>query len=150
MPLLADIQTLVGGRAYRSAAGDILVKAPIPCFLSLSFTIQLKQGQATPDTGEIKTQLARTVNRYGFTGRLPASLLSDVIHNHLEDVAAVSSVDMFGRIRRPDLTYKYIRDTETLIVPDEPENMLSGRTVAFLLDPNDIAVSVATVAIADV
>lgn len=150
MPLIGEAQDYAAGRDVRNVAGDILVKAPIPCFLQVSFNIELPPGQETPDVDQIADDLASLVNIYGFTGRLPASALADVVHNHLEGVASTSAIDMFGRIRRPDGVDRYLRSTELLEVPDEPDIMVSGRTVAFFLDPNDVAISVTTANVAQV
>jgi hypothetical protein len=43
-----------------------------------------------------------------------------------------------------------IRTTDILTVPDEPESMLSARTVAFIVDPADIAISIETADIPEI
>jgi len=150
MANLEEAQDYVSGRAVRNTAGDCLVKAPVPCFMQVSFVISMEPGQSAPDTATIATDLASLVNQIDFTGRLPASALSDVIHNHLAGNASVSAIDMLGRIRKPDGTFKLLHDTALLEVPDEPQNMVTSRTVAFILDPNDVAISVETADIAEV
>ena len=150
MPDIDDVQDWAADRGTRHFGGDALVKAPVPCFLEVSFTIQLKSGQATPDLDTIKTALAQGVNRYGFTGRLPASYLSDIIHDSLEDVAHITAVDILGRIRRPNGTIRQLRTTETLVVPDEASSMVSSRTVAFILDTSDISISTEVVDIPEI
>jgi hypothetical protein len=144
MPSIADIQDWAAARDVRNYGGDVLIKAPVPCFIELSFTIELQAGQTTPDLDAIKTALAQGVNQYGFTGHLPASFLSDIVHNSLVSSAYVSAINILGRIRRPNGTIRQLQTTETLVVPDEPTNMVSGKTVAFLLDTQDIAISVDT------
>lgn len=142
MPLLRDLQDFVSAQRTRHAAADVLVKAPVPCFVELSFEIQLKNGQTSPDVDAIKNELATLVNGRGFTGRLPSSALSAVIQKHLESPAAASAIDMFGLIRRPDQTIKPLRSSEVLLIPDEAAKMVTARTTAFFLDPADIAVFV--------
>lgn len=142
VPLIGDIQDWAAGRPVRNRAGDALIKAPVPCFLRVSFTIELQPGQATPDTETIANELAELVNGYGFTGRLPASALADVVHDNLTGKSHVSAIDMLGDIRRPDGVIRRIRTTEILEVPNEPGNMVTARTVAFFLDPDDVAISV--------
>lgn len=150
MPLIDDIQDWASGRTIRNKAGDALIKAPVPCFLGISFTIQLKPGQTTPDTATIANNIATLVNRYGFTGRLPASAITDVVHNSLTDVAHIGAVDILGDIRRPDGVIRRIRTTDIFVVPDEPANMVTARTVAFIVDPADIAISVETADIPEI
>lgn len=148
MPLIADIQDWAAGRGVRNRAGDILVKAPVPCFLRISFDVELKPGTATPDVDQIRADIAELVNTYGFTGRLPASAISDVVHDSLSGIQYLSAVDMLGDIYRPDGTVRRIRSTETLVVPTEESRMVTSRTVAFIVDPADIAITVLTADIA--
>lgn len=141
MPLIAELQDYALQYRTRNVMGDALVKAPVPCFLSLSFSIALRSGQSVPDLNAIANDLANLVNTYGFTGRLPASALSDVVHNSLPNHASAGAIDMFGRIRKPDGSLRYVRSTELLEVPNESSVMSTSRTVAFLLDPADVAIS---------
>jgi len=150
MPLIGEIQDYGSARKYRSVAADLVAKAPVPCFLTLSFTLQLLPGQASPDVTQIQNALAAYVNATGFIGRLPASKLTDIVQEFLVGDAYAEAVDMLGRIRRPDGSIKLLRSTETLIVPDEPSRMVTARTVTFFLDPNDIAVTVQTAEIPEV
>lgn len=147
MPMIADIQDDLGSRGTRNTAGDLLIKAPVPCFLQLSFTINKRSGSAEPDTAAIADALASVVNNYGFTGRLPASVLTDTIHNFLTSPDSVGAVDMFGKIRYPDGTVKALRSSTILTMPDEPSRMVSPRTVVFFLDPSDVDISIETVSL---
>ena len=149
LPLIGEIQDWASDIGTHHPAGDALVKAPIPCFVSLSFQIQRKAGSEAPDTDSIKNALSETVNRYGFTGRLPASALTDVVHGYLSAGQYCTAIDMFGTIRRPDGTLKLLRSSELLEVPNEPENMVTSRTVGFILTPSDIAIADVVVDIPD-
>jgi hypothetical protein len=71
--------------------------------------------------------------------------LHSAIHQYLTTGQTVSAVEMFGAIRRPDGTKKYIRAFDSLEIPSEPDRMLSARTTAFILDPEDVAISVQNV-----
>lgn len=141
MPLLRELQDFVAGRRIRHAAADVLVKGPVPCFVQLSFDINLRSDMDDPDVETIKNDLASLVNNYGFRGRLPAAAISAVIQSHLDSPASSGAIDMFGLIRRPDNTIKPIRSSEMLLIPDEPGRMVTARTVAFMLDPGDIGIS---------
>lgn len=146
LPLISDIQAHVNSRDVRPYGGDCLVKAPVPCFVSLNLTIHKRAGQDDPDVDAIKTDLCRVVNQIGFVGVLYASQLHDVIHDRLLERQTVGGIDMFGRIRYPDGTkpFGYVRSSEVLTVPDEPGEMVTARTVQFFCDPGDIGVTVAT------
>lgn len=144
MPQVGDIQATVGGRDVRPYGGDVLVKAPVPCFLTVNFTVLKKTGQADPDRDAIRDAVARVANTLGFAGALYASQLQDVIHAYLTDGQSVSAIDMHGRIRYPDGATVYLRDAEVLEVPDDPANMVTARTVQFLCTPEDVGVTVVT------
>jgi len=47
---------------------------------------------------------------------------------------------MFGAIQKSDLTKKYLRSFESLIIPEDHENMISAKTVVFILSPDDIGI----------
>lgn len=142
MPLVREIHDFMSGRDVRPAAGDVLVKAPVPCDLKLSFVIYKKVTDAEVDTASIKTALASVVNKLGFTGRLAASTLHSVIHSYLASGQTVSSIEMFGAIRKPNGEVRYIRDFDILEIPSETSNMVSSKTAVFILDPADVGVSV--------
>ena len=145
MPQIDEIQTLMASRDHRNYAGDVLVRGIVPCFVSLAFTLEGQAGAVLPDLFDVKNSLAQYVNRLGFCGRLHASALSDVIHNFLQGKVNVSAIDMNAQILRPDGTMRSLRDFAILIIPDESANMVSARTVAFVLDPDEIAISAKTV-----
>lgn len=144
MPLIAEVQDRINQFDLRSYGADVLIKAPVPCFTQLSLTINKQTNEPDPDVEAIKNALAEEVNRVGFIGRLHAGQLHDVVHGFLANNTSLGAIDMHGRIRSPDGTMRFIRSDEILKVPDLPHSMVSDRTVAFFVDPADIAVSVST------
>lgn len=150
MPLVKEVQQFIGDRRVRNPAGDHLVKAAIPCFLGLSFVIERRRADDEIDEATIKTNLANYVNTLGFPGRLYASALQRIIDEQLPDHIDAGELDMFGRIRRPDGTNVYIRDTDILVIPEYATYYTSGRTVIFNLDQNDIAISIVNVDVPEV
>lgn len=142
MPLLKSAQDFLAGRDVRPTAGDVLVKAAIPCDLKISFVVYKKISDTAVDTSAIKQALADKVNKLGFSNKLAASSLHSVIHSYLSSTQTVSAIELFGIIRRPDGTKKFIRDFDALEIPAEPEKMVSTRTTVFILDPSDVDISV--------
>lgn len=147
MPLLADMQAYASDRHVRNAAGDVLVKAPVPCFLQLSFSIFVHAGDAEIDTGAIATALAATINNYGFSGQLPAGLLQSVVQGFLTSGQFCGAIDMFGKLRRPDGHVQFLRSFDRLVIPHLPSIMTTSRTAVFFLDPADVAIAVETIAL---
>ena len=142
MTKVRELQDFTSGRDVRPAAGDVLVKAPVPCDVKLSLVIYKNINDATIDTASIAKALSEKVNKLGFAGRLAASTLHSVIHSYISSTQTVGAVEMFGAIRRPDGTVKYIRNFDVLEIPSEPSRMVSPRTVAFILSADDVAITV--------
>jgi len=145
VPLIADIQAEVSSRDVRSYAADALIKAPVPCFVQLTLTINKTAGDSTPNINGIKAALVDAVNRVGFTGRLDGSLLTDVVHNFITDDTSVTGLDIFGRVRRPDGSVQYLRNADSLVIPDQPDKMVTSKTVQFFTEVSTISVNVQSV-----
>ncbi len=144
LPLIAEIQDAVSSRDVRAYGSDVLVKAPVPCFLQVSFTVFKPAADPVPDLDAIRAAVVALANGTGFTGRLFAGRVHDAVHPFLTAGASVGAIDMFGRLRYPDGRIRYIRDADVLAVPDEPADMVSPKTVQFFLAPEDVGVSVST------
>lgn len=144
MPLLDDIQEFCRSSGNRNLAADVLVKAPVPCFLSINVVVEQAPGEVAPDTAVIRNDIATVVNALDFPGRLDAATVVDTVSRYLTTRQVVARVELLGRIRRPDGTSLVIRDQQILRVPATPSRGVTGRTTAFILDPRDIAVSVLT------
>lgn len=144
MPLIAELQDFLGSRDVRARGSDVLVKAPVPCFTTIAFDIRKEAAEAEPDIAAIQQAVSDAISKIGFSGQLHASVISNVAHKYLTGRQALSSVDMFGRIRRPDGTITYLRDYTMLVIPSDYSRGVSGRTTTFLTRPEDVAVSVVT------
>ena len=147
MPLIAELQAFLGDRGTIDPGGDCLVKAPIPCFLSVSFTIQTRKNGLTIDTDAIATALSAYVQQLGFPTSLYGSALSRIIEENLPAFSDAGGLDMFGRIRTPAGEDLYIRSSSILTVPDSPQLGVTGRTVGFFLDPSSVAINVIPVSV---
>jgi hypothetical protein len=151
MPLVDKVQDFIGQRSVVNPVGDILVKACVPCLLSLSFTVRLPLGAAMPNTAQIASDLATRVNQLPFLGQLYSSLLAETIQLRLTGNAAVAQVQMFGKIYPPDLGLPIvIRSDDVLAVPSFPNRGVTGRTVGFILDPRNISISTTAAGFAEV
>lgn len=142
MPLIAELQDYFTGRETRPRATDVLVKAAIPCFTKISFEIRKSPAAPTPDIAAIQKSVSDAIADVGFAGQLHASVISNAAHKHLTNQQALGSIDMFGRIRRPDGSITYVRDNIILKLPNDVERLVTGRTTAFLTGPQDVSVSV--------
>ena len=144
MPDIDLLHDALANRDRRAFGADVLVKAPVPCFLTVSLTLHNKNTSSTPDIEAIQTALAEEINTIRFTGRVYASQLHEIVHDLIDTGTSVGQIDIFGRIRRPGGGITYIRDDDYIEVPDLSIDMTSYRTVQFYADPDDITVSIST------
>jgi hypothetical protein len=145
MPLIAEMQDLISAREHRPRGTDVLVRAAVPCFTKISFEIRKSASEADPDIAAIREAVSMAVAATGFSGQLHASNISNVVHKYLSGKQALGSIDMFGRIRRPDGTTTFVRNNTILQLPAEYEKLVTGRTTAFLTAPEDVSVSIVAV-----
>ena len=108
-------------------------------------TINKATGDADPDVTGIRNAIVDLVNSTDFIGRLDGSRIIDVAHNFLSDNLSITSLDLFGRIRRPDGSLVRIRDADSIVVPSQPEHMLTPNTLQFFCEFGDVVVSVQSV-----
>jgi hypothetical protein len=143
MPLIGELNDFLTSRDNRPRGTDVLVKAAVPCFTKISFQIRTETNETiSADTiTAVKQAVVAAVAGVGFSGQLHASLIDKAAHSYLSGRQAVSKIDMFGRIRRPDGTVTYVRDPAILRIPNDPARMVTGRTTAFLVGPDDVSVS---------
>lgn len=116
MPNIRPIQDFVGSRTRQSPNADYLVRAPMPCFVSIGIKVQYQSGTTIPSAVAIQQEIARVVNATTFSvPRLSASIIIDRVHNLLGDFAFVDlPIDMRGTIRTQEGDEVYLRDTDAL------------------------------------
>lgn len=142
LPLVAGVQDYLSDKDTRARASDVLVKAAVPCFTTISLEIRKEANTPSPDIDAIKQAIVSAVLAQGFSGQLHSSTVASAVHKHLSGRQAVGAIDLFGRIRRPDGTTHYVRSNTMLQIPQDPDRLVTGRTTAFLTGVDDIAVSV--------
>ena len=140
-PLIADIQDTLSSYELQAHGSDVLIRAAVPCFLQLSFTIEQQNVSLPPNLDEIKNALAREVNRTPFIGRIFASTLHDVAHGFLDGSSSLGNISMFGRILTPDRGEICLQSTSVIEVPQGEHPQVSEKTVQFYLDPQDISIT---------
>lgn len=144
VPLIGEIQQLMSSRDVRSYAADVLIKAPVPCFVQVSMRINKSAGDPTPDTAAIRSAVVAVVNQTDFIGRLDGSRIVEAVHALLSGNASITELDLFGRIRRPDGVMHYIRSADSLVITPQPANMITSRTVQFFIESADVTISVSS------
>lgn len=146
MPLISQLQDFISSRDVRCRAADVVVKAAVPCFTTISFKVLKTANELDPDFDAIKAAIVEAVAGIGFGGQLNASTISNAVYQFLTGNQAVSSIDMFGKILRPDGAVAYLRDFSKLVIPNDPERLVSPKTTVFLVSPDDIYIESEVVA----
>ena len=142
MEAIAAIQDYSQQIGIQNYGGDLLVKAAIPCFVTIGMTIHKTESMATPDLEEIKQAISVLINQTEFPAHLTTSQISDVVHNYLDSPAGVSSMVLSGRTIKPDGSERIDSSTSRLEALNLPELGVSKNTVTFFCDTNDINITV--------
>lgn len=147
-PLVASIQdNLASSADARSRAADVLVKAPVPCFVAAAFTLYTPSTVAAPALAPIQNAVAHLVNTLGFAGVLYGSSVQAAVAPFLAAGQFTAGLSLSGRIRYPGTGSSVtVTGTDALAVPADAGNLVSPRTVQFYLDPNDVTITVVPVA----
>lgn len=146
MPLLADLQTFLTARDRRPVGGDVLVRGPVPCFVRAEFEIRRRSDADAPNLPAVVAAIASAAAVVGFSGRLETAPLLDAAASVLPEGCTIGGAGLFGRLRQPDGNWVYLRSSDALVIPNDPESGVSTRTVIFFLDSRSIVCSVVTVA----
>jgi LysM repeat protein len=148
-PLVKQVQEFIGLRDVRNPLGDHVVKGAIPCFTTLSVTLERKDTSATVDEDDVTDALVDYVNTTGFPGKLYTSELASAINALLPTGVSTGTITMLGRIRNPDGTDTIITSSDTLTIVNDNPNFVSSRTVIFILDEDDVSITINNVAVAE-
>jgi len=141
---IKELQDYLGSRDIRCFGSDVLLKAPIPCFVQVSMTINKTAGDADPDVSAIKNSVAAVVNGTGFIGRLDGSRILESANAYIQNNISITQLDLMGRIFTPDYKNVWLRSYDSLVIPSTAGFMVSAKTVQFFIEVADISVNVQT------
>lgn len=150
LPQIDAIQDWLSQPENASLDSDILVKAPVPCFVGVYIRIAKTLLATSPDTAPLIAAVVASVNQAPFSGRLYAGAVQDAVAILLPGGMDVSAIELVGRIRSPDGKMRFITSTSVLAitdgnlltVPDVPGAMVSAATVAFFTAPGQVQIEV--------
>lgn len=140
MPNIGEIQDFLSSPDIRCQLADVVVKAAVPCFVAIDFKILKTANNPDPDFAAIRQAIVTAIASVGFAGQLHASTISGAVQPYLSHGQAISRIDMFGKIIRPDGETKYVRDYSVLVIPNDPARMTSPKTVVFLTTVDAISI----------
>ena len=139
-----ELQAYMASRDTRCFGSDVLLKAPVPCFVQVSLTVNKTSGDADPDVSAMKNSIAAVVNGTGFIGRLDSSRILEAAAGYLQNNTSITDLNLLGRIFTPDYGVSWLRSDDSLIVPTTAGPMVSAKTVQFFVSVEDISISIQT------
>jgi hypothetical protein len=135
-PHIAAMQDVLLSDSDRLACADYLVKAVVPCMVSLNINLVKKRVTDTFESlniQQLKKDLFTYINTIPFGEELHASALIDICHNY--DIRRVDlPIAMEGNIICPDGTTISLKDSDVLKIPTEISRGVTPRTTAYFID----------------
>jgi hypothetical protein len=135
-PNILEMQDMLLLDGERLACADYLVKAVIPCMVSLNINLLRKRATDTFDTlnlQQLKKDIFTYVNTIPFGGDLHASNIVDICHNY--DIRRVDlPITMTGVILCPDGSTITISDSDVLTIPYNLAKGVTPKTASYFID----------------
>lgn len=143
VPDIAAIQDFVNARDRRSPGTDYLVKAALPAVCSIGVRI-ISRDPAGVDVQAVRNAIVERINALTFQiGFLPSSVIIDAAQSVLTGNNVLDlPITMTARLYLPDGTTRILSTRDELHVPVTTDEIVSSRTVAFSVSPEDVDVSV--------
>lgn len=141
-PLIAELQRFASQRDFRPPTGDILVRAPVPCFVSVAVRLYRYPSGPAPDLAQAARICAARINRLGFRGRLTTAWLAEALQELFGPNTEIMEIVLHGSLRRPDGAWQYFHSNQALEIPVEEDGLVSPRNTVFITTEKDIAFDV--------
>ena len=140
MPTIAAIQdNIFNDDDVSNPRYDDLVKAPVPCLVSISCTVKLRSGESF-DSQAAKQAIADRINGLGFRSTLSSAYVVDVLQGLLDvNSYVVLPLDMLGELINPATGDSELhRASAELIIDEDAENGITSNTMMFFCSASDI------------
>jgi hypothetical protein len=132
-PYISEIQNVFLEPDYRVACADYLIKAAIPCFVSVALTVYRRNTTVELPIELIKQDIFKYINSLDFGQTLIASKLIDICHNY--DITHVElPIKMTGSILGLDNSVIEIQSNNELIIPVNYTAGVTPNTTLFFAD----------------
>lgn len=142
---IAALQDVVAGRVVRSLVGDCLIRAPVPCFTTITINIDQEDGADAVDTTTVANAAVDAVNATGFANTLPAATILAAVNATLPAGSWVTSMSLAGTIVHPNGTTLSISGSTALSFTNDPTNVTTDNTVCFFASFASVTVNVTDV-----
>jgi hypothetical protein len=142
LPAINTLQDYISDPEFRNPAGDYLIKAPIPMFISVETVIKYGDTRETPDEETIKSAIADSINNIPMKrGYVTTTELSHAILQTDSNLIVQAPMILSGFLYDPSGEQHYYRSTDTLTVEEDLDQGVSANTVAFFCDPSSVSIS---------
>lgn len=135
-PNIKEMQDLLLLDSDRDACADYLVKAVVPCMVSMELTLIKKRATDTYEylnLGQLKKDIFTYVNTIPFGQDLDASSIVNLCHNY--DIKKVEMpIKLTGNILCPDGTTLSISSSDTLAIPYNLSKGVTSKTTLYFID----------------
>lgn len=145
MPNILEIQDLLSDSSVRNLGSDCLVKAPVPVFVTIAISVNVKRNTTEPEEEDIQNAVADSVNSHSFVQTLTAAKISAAVQSILPTTSAVASMSISCSLRKPSGTYVTFAGSTSVSITDDESGMVSAKTCCFITNPADVTVSLVTV-----
>jgi hypothetical protein len=130
-PNIKDIQDLLLSPDERILCADYLVKAALPCFVTVKLKIARKDVTKEFPIDLLKQDIFKYINSLKFGDVLYASAIVDICHNY--DIKTVQlPIKLTGEIYSDHSTLVTINSTDSLVIPTKLNLGISKKTVVFV------------------
>jgi hypothetical protein len=135
-PNILDMQDMLLSDQYRLACADYLVKAVIPCIVTLNIKLIKNKSSDTYESlnlKNLKKDIFNYVNSIPFGEELYASSLINLCHNY--NIKRVDlPITMEGLILCPDGSSLSIKDNDVLSIPKNLIKGVTDKTTLYFID----------------
>jgi len=140
---LRAIQDYMSSLPIRNRAQDLLIKAPVPCFLSIEMSVNLEGTSGTIDLDEVKAAVAEAMNDLPIgRGLVSASDIAYVIKSQFPGYILDLPIRMEGTNVMPDGSIVTTPSVDgELKAPVDEDLGVSARNTAFFCRTTDISVA---------
>jgi hypothetical protein len=135
-PYVGEIQDLLLSSDERLICADYLIRAALPCLVSLDIGLVRKKSTDTYDSlglNKLKQDIFNYINTIPFGADLHASKIVDICHNY--DISRVDlPIQLTGNILCNDGSSITITDNDFLSIPTNIQKGISKKTTQFFID----------------
>jgi hypothetical protein len=135
------LQDRLQSRQVRSLAGDLLVKAACPIFLSVTLQLQSQYSTQVPDVDKIKQAVVDLVSRRPMRAEIRVSDLASAISRYLPEDVSIREAYLEGDLILPTGKLERLYGVDVIQCPDRPFELVTARTSAFYCSIDNVTIT---------